>query len=56
MPAVTAPSRIQLQNILFATDFSPSAPAILSHARDLARRYGATLASLYHSQHLELCP
>ena len=43
MPTVTAPTRIKLQNILFATDFSPSAQAILSHALDLARRYGARL-------------
>jgi len=43
MPTVTAPSRIKLQNILFATNFSPSAQAILSHALDLARHYGAVL-------------
>jgi nucleotide-binding universal stress UspA family protein len=43
MSTVSAPTRIKLQNILFATDFSPSAQAILSHALDLARRYGAVL-------------
>jgi nucleotide-binding universal stress UspA family protein len=43
MPTVSAPTRIQLQNILFATDFSPSAQAVLSHALDLTRRYGAVL-------------
>ena len=43
MPTVTAPTRIKLQNILFATDFSPSAKSNLSHALDLARRYGAGL-------------
>jgi len=43
MPTVTAPTRIKLQNILFATDFSPSAQPALSHALDLARRYGAVL-------------
>jgi len=43
MPTVSTPSRIKLQNILFATDFSPSAQAILSHALDLARHYGAVL-------------
>ena len=43
MPTVTAPTRIKLQNILFATDFSPSAQSALSHALDLARRYGAVL-------------
>ena len=43
MPTVTVPSRIKLQNILFATDFSPSAKTNLSHTLDLARRYGAGL-------------
>ena len=43
MPTVSAPTRIKLQNILFATDFSPSAKSNLSHALDLARRYGAGL-------------
>ena len=43
MPTVTAPTRIKLQNILFATDFSPSAKSHLSHALDLARHYGAAL-------------
>ncbi len=41
MPTVTAPTRIKLQNILFATDFSPSAKSHLSHALDVARRYDA---------------
>jgi nucleotide-binding universal stress UspA family protein len=41
MPTVTAPTRIKLHNILFATDFSPSAQTVLSHALDLARRYDA---------------
>jgi len=43
MPTVMAPTRIKLQNILFTTDFSPSAKSNLSHALDLARRYGAGL-------------
>jgi len=43
MLTVTAPTRIKLQNILLATDFSPSAKSHLSHALDLARRYGAGL-------------
>jgi nucleotide-binding universal stress UspA family protein len=47
MPTVTAPTRIKLQNILFATDFSPSAQAVLSHALDLARRYGAVLYTVH---------
>ncbi len=47
MPTVTAPTRIKLQNILFATDFSPSAQAVLSHALDLARHYGAALYTVH---------
>jgi nucleotide-binding universal stress UspA family protein len=47
MPTVTTPTRIKLKNILFATDFSPSAQAALSHALDLARRYGAVLHTVH---------
>jgi nucleotide-binding universal stress UspA family protein len=43
MPSVIAPIRIKLQNILFATDFSPSAQSVLSYALNLARRYEAGL-------------
>jgi nucleotide-binding universal stress UspA family protein len=41
-PAVTA-SSVSLQNILFATDFSPCSDTALPFAVGLARRYGATL-------------
>jgi nucleotide-binding universal stress UspA family protein len=41
MPTVTAPTRVQLQNILFATDFTPSAQVALSYALKLARNYDA---------------
>ena len=51
MPTVTAPTRIKLQNILFATDFSPSAQAVLSHAVDLARHYGAVLYTVHVLPH-----
>jgi nucleotide-binding universal stress UspA family protein len=47
MPTVSAPPRVKLQNILFATDFSPAAQTILSHALDLARRYGAMLYTVH---------
>jgi len=43
MPAVTAPTRIKLQNILFATDFSPSAQSALSYSLNLAHRYDAAV-------------
>ncbi len=52
MPTVTAPPRIKLQNILFATDFSPSAQAALSHAIDLAHRYGAMLYTVHVMPHM----
>src|SRR5271166_4773050 len=52
MPTVTAPTRIKLQNILFATDFSPSAQSALSHALDLARRYGAALYTVNVLPHM----
>jgi nucleotide-binding universal stress UspA family protein len=52
MPTVAAPTRIKLQNILFATDFSPSAQAVLSHALDLARRYAAKLYTVNVLSHM----
>jgi len=52
MPTVTAPTRIKLQNILFATDFSPSAQTILSHAQDLSRHYGAVLYTVHVLPHM----
>ena len=52
MPTVTAPTRIIMQNILFATDFSSSAQAALSHALDLARRYGGALYTVNVVPHM----
>jgi len=52
MPTITAPPRIKLKNILFATDFSPSAEAILPHALDLAHRYGAVLYTVHVLPHM----
>ena len=52
MPTVTAPTRIKLQNILFATDCLPSAQAVLSHALDLARRYSAVLYTVHVLPHM----
>lgn len=46
MPTVTAPTRVKLQNILFATDFSPSADSALSYTVTLARRYDAEVLSV----------
>lgn len=47
MNRLDAKSRIELKNILFATDFSPSAAAALPYAAELARRYGAKLYALH---------
>jgi nucleotide-binding universal stress UspA family protein len=52
MPTVIAPTRIKLQNILFATDFSTSAQTVLSHALDLARHYGARLYTVNVLPHM----
>ena len=46
MPTVSAPTRIKLQNILLATDFTPSAQLALSYALNLAHGYGAEVCSV----------
>ncbi len=43
MAAVAAPTRIAIQNILVATDFSACAASAVQFASGLARQYGATL-------------
>ena len=52
MLTVTAPTRIQLQNILFATDFTPSAQLALSYALNLAHNYDAGVYSVNVLPHL----
>jgi nucleotide-binding universal stress UspA family protein len=52
MPAVTAPARIKLQNILLATDFSSSAQSALSYALNLAHGYDAGLYSVNVIPHM----
>jgi len=52
MSTITAPPRVKLRNILFATDFSPSAQTGLSHAIDLAHRYGAVLYTAHVLPHM----
>jgi nucleotide-binding universal stress UspA family protein len=47
MSATGTATRIALKNILFATDFSPSAEAALPYALGLARQYGARLHGLH---------
>ena len=52
MPTVTTPTRIKLQNMLFATDFSPSAQSALSYALNLAHRYDAGVYTVNVLPHL----
>src|SRR5579859_8160078 len=47
MDAVAAKTRIALKNILFATDFSPSAEAGLPYAIGLAKQYGGKVHGLH---------
>lgn len=54
MPTLAVPTRIKLRNILFATDFSQSSEAVLSHALDLARHYGAVLYTVHVLPHTKL--
>jgi nucleotide-binding universal stress UspA family protein len=52
MPTVTAPTRVKLQNILFATDFTPSSQLALSYAIDLAHSYDAEVYSVNVLPHM----
>jgi nucleotide-binding universal stress UspA family protein len=47
MDAAAAKTRVALKNILFATDFSPSAEAALPYAIGLAKQYGAKVHGLH---------
>jgi nucleotide-binding universal stress UspA family protein len=47
MNAVATKTRIALNNILFATDFSPAAEAALPYAIGLAKQYGAKVHGLH---------
>jgi len=47
MKTLDAKPRIELKNILFATDFSPAAAAALPYAARLAKRFGAKLFALH---------
>jgi nucleotide-binding universal stress UspA family protein len=52
MAMVVAPTRIALQNILVATDFSACAQTALNYALGLARRYGGTLFTVNVLPHM----
>jgi nucleotide-binding universal stress UspA family protein len=47
MKALDALTRVQLNNVLFATDFSSAAGAAVPYATALARHYGAQLYALH---------
>jgi nucleotide-binding universal stress UspA family protein len=47
---------IVLKHVLVATDFSPPSMAALTYARELARRFGATLHVLHAVENLFLRP
>jgi nucleotide-binding universal stress UspA family protein len=47
MKAVAVQSRIQLRNIVFATDFSDAATAALPFAAEIAQRFGAKLFAMH---------
>jgi nucleotide-binding universal stress UspA family protein len=47
MQTTAGQNRIQLKNILYATDFSPSATVALLYAADLARHFGANIFLLH---------
>ncbi len=47
MNATATQTRVALKNILYATDFSPSAEAALPYALGLAKQYGATVHGLH---------
>jgi nucleotide-binding universal stress UspA family protein len=47
MRTVDARVRVQLQNILFCTDFSQAADSAFPYAADLARHFGSKLYALY---------
>ena len=47
MKTIDAYTRIQLRNILFATDFSAAAQAAIPYAAGLTRHFGATLYAIH---------
>ncbi len=47
MKATATRTRIELRNVLYATDFSDAALAAMPYAKEIAKRYGAQLAVLH---------
>jgi nucleotide-binding universal stress UspA family protein len=47
MTTAAARTKLQLKNILFATDFSHAADAVIPYATEITKRYGAKLIALH---------
>jgi nucleotide-binding universal stress UspA family protein len=47
MKATATRTRIELKNVLFATDLSEAASAAIPYAKEIAKRYGAHLFVLH---------
>src|SRR6202044_2551965 len=47
MKTLDTRTRIQLQNVLFLTDFSPAADAAVPYAAEVAKRFGAKVYALH---------
>jgi nucleotide-binding universal stress UspA family protein len=56
MKALDTTTRIQLQNILFLTDFSPAADAAIPYAKEVTKRFGAKLFALHTCGHRSSTP
>ncbi len=52
MPTVTAPTRVKLQNIMFATDFTPSSELAMSYALSLAHSYDTAVYAVNVLPHM----
>jgi len=47
MKILEMPARVQIKNVLFATDFSDAATAAIPYAKEFAKRFGAKLFALH---------
>jgi nucleotide-binding universal stress UspA family protein len=54
MKSISVQTRIQLRNVLYCTDLSPSASSALPQAVALARHFGSTLHALHVRLALEM--
>src|SRR5215469_15808029 len=47
MKVASARTRVQVQTVLFATDFSPAAAKAIPYVKEIISRYGASLVALH---------